>query len=92
MNTQKTMKWSGVALGGLGAAAYVLSDRKRRVKAQEKIYELAQKVPFVKMEQDKEVPVEKGGHPDPYDLADNNMVAEGAQTSVQYYNDTKNMQ
>jgi len=26
------------------------------------------------------------GHPDPYDIADNKMVSEGAQTSVHYYN------
>lgn len=28
----------------------------------------------------------KAGHPDPYDTQDNTMVSEGAQTSVQYYN------
>ena len=27
----------------------------------------------------------KAGNPDPYDIADNEMVSEGAQTSVQYY-------
>ena len=27
----------------------------------------------------------KAGNPDPYDTADNEMVSEGAQTSVQYY-------
>ena len=26
------------------------------------------------------------GHPDPYDVEDNKMVSEGAQTSVHYYN------
>jgi len=27
------------------------------------------------------------GHPDPHDIPDNNMVDEGAMTSVQYYNE-----
>ncbi|TQR21488.1 hypothetical protein [Psychrobacillus vulpis] len=27
------------------------------------------------------------GHPDPHDIPDNKMVAEGAMTSVQYYNE-----
>ena len=31
-------------------------------------------------------PIEKAGHPDPYDLEDNNMVSEGAMYAVQYYN------
>lgn len=31
-------------------------------------------------------PVNKAGHPDPRDLEDNNMVSEGAQYGVNYYN------
>ncbi|HZG73848.1 MAG TPA: hypothetical protein VEY51_20110 [Chondromyces sp.] len=32
-------------------------------------------------------PVAKGGNPDPHDTADNQMVEEGSQYSVKYYND-----
>ncbi|MCA1053899.1 hypothetical protein LCM10_02785 [Rossellomorea aquimaris] len=36
-----------------------------------------------------DLPVEKGGHPDPHNIEDNSMVSEGAMTSVQYYNEKK---
>ncbi|CAG9621673.1 hypothetical protein [Sutcliffiella rhizosphaerae] len=32
------------------------------------------------------LPIEKAGNPDPEDIQDNNMVSEGAQYSVEYYN------
>lgn len=81
--------WSGVVLSGIGAASYVLKDRKRRVRLQRKMYETMQKVPFVKSESDAGLPVEKAGHPEPHDIDDNKMVAEGAQTAVQYYDKEK---
>lgn len=34
------------------------------------------------------VPTDKLGHPDPHNIEDNKMVDEGAQYSVQYYNET----
>lgn len=33
-----------------------------------------------------DLPLEKAGNPDPEDIQDNNMVSEGAQYSVEYYN------
>jgi len=33
-----------------------------------------------------DLPIEKAGNPDPEDIQDNNMVSEGAQYSVDYYN------
>ncbi|MFI8574158.1 hypothetical protein ACIGEL_00490 [Rossellomorea aquimaris] len=36
-----------------------------------------------------DLPVEKGGNPDPGNIEDNSMVSEGAMTSVQYYNEKK---
>ncbi len=36
-----------------------------------------------------DLPVDKGGNPDPSNIEDNSMVSEGAMTSVQYYNEQK---
>jgi hypothetical protein len=43
----------------------------------------------IKKRKTEDLPVEKGGNPDPQNIEDNSMVSEGAMTSVQYYNEKK---
>jgi hypothetical protein len=43
----------------------------------------------IKKRRSEDLPVEKGGNPDPQNIEDNSMVSEGAMTSVQYYNEKK---
>ncbi|WP_231893427.1 hypothetical protein [Rossellomorea aquimaris] len=43
----------------------------------------------LKKRKKEDLPVEKGGNPDPSNIEDNSMVSEGAMTSVQYYNEQK---
>lgn len=73
---------------GLGATAAVwLSNKPNRIKAESVLRDWKRKVMpdvYVKSEQ---LPIEKGGNPHPQDLADNEMVSEGAQYSVQFYNE-----
>ena len=40
------------------------------------------------MNKDKQV-MEKTGHPDPHDIEDNTMVAEGSMYAVNYYDEKK---
>lgn len=73
---------------GLGAyAAKWLSSKPNRVKAETFLREWKRKIypsPFLKSEN---LPIKKGGNPHPRDIEDNNMVSEGAQYSVQFYNE-----
>jgi hypothetical protein len=43
----------------------------------------------IKKRRSEDLPVDKGGNPDPQNIEDNSMVSEGAMTSVQYYNEKK---
>lgn len=83
-------KTNGLLLASLAAGAYAyFSKKENRDKAMETIGVLKDKVDsFMNNASDKLVDqtYEKVGHSDPQDLDDNNMVSEGAQTSVHYYN------
>lgn len=75
-------------LATLAAGAYAyFSKKENRDKAQVAFTNLKKKVgSFIehqKLDNDEKT---KTGHPDPYDVPDNKMVSEGAQTSVHYYN------
>ncbi|AZB44179.1 hypothetical protein CEF21_18805 [Bacillus sp. FJAT-42376] len=93
MNKRNGFIISGVALSTAGVAATVyLKDKSRREKLTDNVKQAQGKVvSMFSKEKNKEdhFPVEKGGNPDPQDIEDNKMVSEGAQYSVQYYNDTK---
>lgn len=73
---------------GLGAsAAWWLSSKPNRIKAQSSLRELKHKLkpsPFHKSET---LPIKKGGIPHPHDIEDNKMVDEGALYSVRFYNE-----
>lgn len=75
-----------LATMAVGAYAY-FSKKENRDKAQVAFNNMKTKVEsFIntqKMNRDTDTKV---GHSDPYDLQDNKMVSEGAQTSVHYYN------
>ncbi|MCG7336767.1 hypothetical protein MHZ95_15980 [Sporosarcina sp. ACRSM] len=75
-----------LATMAVGAYAY-FSKKENRDKAQVAFNNMKTKVEsFIntqKMNRDSDTKV---GHSDPYDLQDNKMVSEGAQTSVHYYN------
>ncbi|PIC86428.1 hypothetical protein CSV72_08745 [Sporosarcina sp. P20a] len=81
-------KSNGLLFATLAAGAYAFfSKKENRDKAMETVGVLKEKVDtFVNNNKLVDQATEKVGHSDPTDLGDNNMVSEGAQTSVHYYN------
>ncbi|HZH58370.1 MAG TPA: hypothetical protein VEY70_02075 [Metabacillus sp.] len=75
---------SGVALSTIGVTSYLLKDEKRKEKMNYGIQRIKNKAKILFSE--KEAVMEKAGHPDPYDIGDNTMVAEGSMYSVNYFN------
>lgn len=75
-------------LATLAAGAYAyFSKKENRDKAQVSFNNMKTKVEsFIATQNMNRSSDTKVGHPDPYDTQDNNMVDEGAQTSVHYYN------
>ena len=70
-----------------GAYAY-FSKKENRDKAQVAFNNMKTKLDsLVQSQKLNRSPDTKAGHSDPYDLQDNKMVSEGAQTSVHYYNE-----
>jgi hypothetical protein len=76
-----------VAVGIGASAAMWLSSKPNRVKAETVLREWKRKVKPTVFEKSDQLPIEKGGHPHPHDVEDNNMVSEGAMYSVQFYNE-----
>jgi Tfp pilus assembly protein PilE len=81
-------KNNNLLLATIAAGAYAyFSKKENRDKAQVAVKNMKTKVDSFmesqKMNRSTETNV---GHPDPYDVPDNEMVSEGAQTSVHYYN------
>lgn len=74
---------SGVALSTIGVTSYLLKDEKRKEKLSYGIQRIKNKTKIFLSKKD---PVlEKAGHPDPYDIEDNSMVAEGSMYAVNYF-------
>ncbi|WHY00528.1 hypothetical protein [Neobacillus sp. DY30] len=73
---------------GIGASAAVwLSNKPNRIKAESMLRDWKNKVaPNVYAKSD-QLPIDKGGNPHPKDFPDNDMVSEGAQYAVQFYNE-----
>ena len=79
---------SSLVAVGIGASAAVwLSNKPNRIKAESMLRDLKRRVIPTVYEKAERLPIEKGGNPHPKDLADNEMVSEGAQYSVQFYNE-----
>jgi hypothetical protein len=75
---------------GMGTSiALWVSSKPNRIKVENTLREWKRKVKPSAIDNCKSLPVEKGGHPHPYDLEDNNMVSEGAMYSVKFYNEKK---
>ncbi len=73
---------------GIGASAAMwLSNKPNRIKAKSFLRDWKRKVKPTVYSKSKNLPIEKGGNPNPYDTEDNNMVDEGAMYSVQFYNE-----
>lgn len=81
-------KKNTLLLATLAAGAYAyFSKKENRDKAQVAFNNMKTKVEsFIESQRVQSEPETKAGNPDPYDIQDNNMVSEGAQTSVHYYN------
>lgn len=79
---------NGLLLATLAAGAYAyFSKKENRDKAMVAVNNMKTKVDsFVTSQKLNRSDATKAGHSDPYDLQDNKMVSEGAQTSVHYYN------
>lgn len=79
---------NGLLLAGLAAGAYAyFSKKENRDKAMVAVNNMKTKVDsFITSQKLNRSDDTKAGHSDPYDLQDNKMVSEGAQTSVHYYN------
>lgn len=76
-------------LAGLAAGAYAyFSKPENREKAMVAFNNTKTKVnSFIESQKHSQTNSTKQGHSDPHDVDDNNMVDEGAMTSIQYYND-----
>jgi hypothetical protein len=73
---------------GIGASAAVwLSSKPNRIKAETLLRDWKRKVKPTVYDKSEQLPIEKGGNPHPHDVADNNMVSEGAMYSVKFYNE-----
>ncbi|WOV87117.1 hypothetical protein QWT69_14820 [Sporosarcina oncorhynchi] len=79
---------NGLLVATLAAGAYAyFSKKENRDKAMVAVNNMKTKVDsFVNSQKLNRSDDTKAGHSDPYDLQDNSMVSEGAQTSVHYYN------
>lgn len=82
-------KNKSLLLAGLAAGAYAyFSKKENRDKAIVAFNNTKSKVnAYIDSQKHQKSDLTPAGHPDPYDIPDNNMVDEGAMTSVQYYNE-----
>lgn len=76
-----------LAVGVGASAAWWLSNKPNRIKAESFLKDWKRKIKPTVFEKAEQLPIEKGGNPNPRDLEDNNMVSEGAMYSVQFYNE-----
>ncbi len=85
---KRSVGMSSLVAVGIGASAAVwLSNKPNRIKVESVLRDWKNKVKpnvYVASEQ---LPIEKAGNPHPQDFADNEMVSEGAQYGVQFYNE-----
>ena len=81
-------KKNTLLLATLAAGAYAyFSKKENRDKAKVAFNNMKTKVDsFIESQKVQHTPETEVGNPDPYDIEDNKMVSEGAQTSVHYYN------
>jgi hypothetical protein len=84
----KVFSMSSLVAVGIGATAAVwLSNKPNRIKAESVLRDWKGKLIPNVYASSEQLPIDKGGNPDPEDFADHEMVSEGAQYSVQFYNE-----
>jgi hypothetical protein len=84
----RVFSMSSLVAVGIGAtAAILLSNKPNRIKAESVLRDWKRKMKPNLYATSDQLPIEKGGNPDPEDFADHEMVSEGAQYSVQFYNE-----
>lgn len=76
-----------VGIGASASAAVWLSSKPNRIKTENLLRKWKRKIKPTAFDKSEQLPIEKGGHPHPHDLEDNNMVSEGAMYSVKFYNE-----
>ncbi|MGM7724514.1 hypothetical protein [Metabacillus sp. Hm71] len=75
---------------GMGTSLVLwVSSKPNRIKLENTFRELKRKIKPSAIDKCDNLPVEKGGHPDPQDIEDNKMVSEGAMYSVKFYDEKK---
>ncbi|MDQ1000243.1 hypothetical protein QFZ28_000643 [Neobacillus niacini] len=84
---KKSVSMGSLVAVGIGASAVWLSNKPNRIKAESMLRDLKRKVIPNVYEKSEQLPIEKAGNPHPKDLPDNEMVSEGAQYAVQFYNE-----
>lgn len=85
------VKMNRVVLAGIGIAGLsYFSSRNNREKARVMMNNMRMKADsWIKKKKHKSSSMTKVGHSNPYDIADNTMLSEGAMYSVDYYNVTE---
>ncbi|WP_066370608.1 hypothetical protein [Neobacillus fumarioli] len=85
---KRSIGLTSLMIAGIGASAAVwLSNKPNRVKAENFLRDWKEKIYPNIFKKSEKLPIHKGGHPHPHDEEDNNMVSEGAQYSVKFYNE-----
>jgi hypothetical protein len=85
---KRVLSITSIAVAGLGTfAAMWLSSEPNKIKAKNSLKEWKRKIKPSPFDRSKNLPIKKAGHPHPHDIADNNMVSEGALYSVKFYNE-----
>jgi len=83
MKKRNLIVLSIITAGAAGVGTYLLKDKSNRIRLKEYM-KMPAKEKDNRLEDD--FPIHKAGHPHPENVPDNEMVSEGAQFGVQYYN------
>lgn len=85
---KRVLGLSSLLAVGIGTSAAVwLSNKPNRIKVENLIRDWKRKIIPTVYDKTEQLPIEKGGNPNPLDIDDNNMVSEGAMYSVNFYNE-----
>jgi hypothetical protein len=88
LDMKRVLPITSLVVVGMGASAAMwLSSKPNRLKAESVLRDWKRKIKPSPFDKSETLPIEKGGHPHPHDLEDNNMVSEGAMYSVQFFNE-----
>ncbi|PKR78493.1 hypothetical protein CEY16_01680 [Halalkalibacillus sediminis] len=83
MNKKKTLI-SSVVAAGAALGAYIFTDENRRSKINQQFQSMKKK-----LTKEDDFPIDKAGKPETDHIENADMVSEGSQFGVQYYNEVK---